>query len=866
MKAKRRLIEAIVIGAVAPLLLTALVSSPALAAGNATTVGSLQLTATFVNISVYANFSDDDNGNNTAILEWRESGGTWKPGMALTVDRRQTIYDRLYYNGVGPNPFRNQWRGSVLGVQPDTEYEVRVTFNDPDGVTGTNPITSVIRTRKDSFPLGTGNTYYVATTGSNTNPGTEALPWATLSKAASSVSAGDTVYFKAGTYNESLVILNHSGTASNYITIMNYGTDIVIFNGGNAEEILRLDGASYIRIHGFTFTNAVRYLVRLVHSSNYNVIENCTFYDFGDHVPDGAIVVTLRSAYNVIQSNYIYNTANRANYGDQRHRASGISLTYWSGLVDDAYGPGEGQVIRYNRIQGGASWQNGALGDGVGGDENDDIQNGIYKDTDVYQNDIWDINSEGVECEGGNINCRVWGNTIHSSYTDAISWAPCKIGPLFVWRNVTYDLNSVQELGYKVGWQTNYGGRTYVYHNTMYIPRYVGTEAIGVGDWGGTGGTSNQVYRNNIRRVTRWVTDFQYYVHDMDLDYECLYNEGDVNFWRWNGTNYTTLTSVQGSLGQELHGISTDPLFTNPSSADFTLQQTSPCIDKGVLLPGFNDANSPWPYKGSAPDMGCFEYPTYHLSLDVKPKEIATISGEGWYTGGTVVSIGPAPEAILSSTGTRYTFDRWIVNGVERMGNPISITIDSPHQVVAQYKVQYYLSVASEYGSPSGIGWYNTGTLVTISPAQELILGNASTRHVFSKWIVDGFEKTDNPISITMDSPHQVATQYETQHYLSVESKYGNSQGNGWYYSDSTAEFSVPATFGLIVQHLFTGWNGDSTADTPVASIVMDGPKTVIANWRTDYSRLCIVIGIVVVLIGVISVVVARRRKKLPSL
>jgi uncharacterized repeat protein (TIGR02543 family) len=260
--------------------------------------------------------------------------------------------------------------------------------------------------------------------------------------------------------------------------------------------------------------------------------------------------------------------------------------------------------------------------------------------------------------------------------------------------------------------------------------------------------------------------------------------------------------------------------------------------------------------------MGCFEYPTYRLSLDVVPRGITTIRGDGWYTGGTVVSISSAPEAVLSSAGTRYAFTKWTVDGIERRDNPISITMDSPHQVIAHYEMQYYLSVNSEYGGLPSTGWYMVGTVASLEPAPDSIPGSDGTRYVFSRWIVDGVERTDNPISITMDSPYQVIAQYETQYYLSVDSEYDNPQGSGWYYSKSMSEFSVSATIGVIIQHIFTGWSGDSTAATPVASVIMDSPKTVIANWRSDYSRLYIVIGITMVLIGAASAIVVKRRKR----
>ncbi len=67
-------------------------------------------------------------------------------------------------------------------------------------------------------------TYYVDANNpaaSNSNQGTEAKPWKTLGKAASSVQAGDTVFVKEGIYRET-VILTRSGTATKPITFTVY--------------------------------------------------------------------------------------------------------------------------------------------------------------------------------------------------------------------------------------------------------------------------------------------------------------------------------------------------------------------------------------------------------------------------------------------------------------------------------------------------------------------------------------------------------------------------------------------------------------------------------------------------------------------
>ena len=62
-------------------------------------------------------------------------------------------------------------------------------------------------------------TYYVATTGSNSNPGSQLLPWLTIQYAANSVSAGDTVIVLSGIYNER-VHLNNPGAPGQKIVYM----------------------------------------------------------------------------------------------------------------------------------------------------------------------------------------------------------------------------------------------------------------------------------------------------------------------------------------------------------------------------------------------------------------------------------------------------------------------------------------------------------------------------------------------------------------------------------------------------------------------------------------------------------------------
>jgi hypothetical protein len=63
-------------------------------------------------------------------------------------------------------------------------------------------------------------TYYVATNGSNSNPGTSSQPWRTVAYAASRMGAGDTTYVRGGTYKEAQILFKRSGTSSAPIKLL----------------------------------------------------------------------------------------------------------------------------------------------------------------------------------------------------------------------------------------------------------------------------------------------------------------------------------------------------------------------------------------------------------------------------------------------------------------------------------------------------------------------------------------------------------------------------------------------------------------------------------------------------------------------
>ena len=108
-------------------------------------------------------------------------------------------------------------------------------------------------------------TYYVATTGNNSNPGTENKPWRTITYAVAAMVAGDTAYVRGGTYStEGTIRFKRTGTATAPIKLLNYPgespvIDYVDQQVGDTVTILHASGQNvamgYITIEGFEIKN-----------------------------------------------------------------------------------------------------------------------------------------------------------------------------------------------------------------------------------------------------------------------------------------------------------------------------------------------------------------------------------------------------------------------------------------------------------------------------------------------------------------------------------------------------------------------------------------------------------------------------------
>ena len=177
--------------------------------------------------------------------------------------------------------------GSILNLEPDTEYECRFVLADPDGVQGKRDRTVTVRTRREPQPGVGGRVYHVYPFGyteSRQQPAFTGLLAAYYLGSDQSdhsrempprVQPGDTILVHAGLYKDNRFVysgfdktiaaygtpfdgtyyLTQSGTADKPIAIKGAGDGEVIFDGDGCDNLFNLMGGNYNYFEGITVRN-----------------------------------------------------------------------------------------------------------------------------------------------------------------------------------------------------------------------------------------------------------------------------------------------------------------------------------------------------------------------------------------------------------------------------------------------------------------------------------------------------------------------------------------------------------------------------------------------------------------------------------
>jgi parallel beta-helix repeat protein len=464
-------------------------------------------------------------------------------------------------------------------------------------------------------------TYYVATTGNDSNPGNEANPWRTIQKAANTMVAGDTVYIRAGTYSEK-VTPGKSGAPGSYITYANYSGEKPTINASGYNAGFYMYGKSYIQIIGLKVVGdraggSGTYAGIWVGDNSSNIVIDgieATTNRFGIFLKGAAAPVSYVTVKNsLLHDNPFHGlwVAERAyditiGPNNKMYRNQGEEIYAYGIECGTDYGKpfadGPRRVKIYdneiysNYMQGIRTWNaayvwiknnkihdNGATGIQIeDGSENIVVEDNISEynaQTFEYETGIWVDDAKNVVVNRNYLR----GNKIGLMVTDS--------SRVILRNNVIVENNrGVPNLYNSMG--ININRNTFnvsVVHNTLFRNGAPESTKGGISMCSSPpiGGI---VFKNNILSETTAPHDLWVGCKDYVSDYNLVFNTRNLVV-EWYGSHISWPQYLTTS-GQDSHSIIENPLFTSPENGDFHLRDNSPCRNRGGFLTRTSNAGS----------------------------------------------------------------------------------------------------------------------------------------------------------------------------------------------------------------------------------------------------------------------------------
>lgn len=622
-------------------LLFLLLSAAGADAQNGTQAGKFVVEhPTLRNLGFEWAISGDANRNATVTVEFRAAGESrWREALPLMRIGGERVYrTREHLDYTVPEGFA----GSILNLEPGTEYECRFQMTDPDGVSGQAAQSVRVTTRSEPQPFKSGRTLHLYAPdyeGERKEPSFTSLLHAYYGAGLGDwnvvwerrAQPGDTILVHAGLYKndrlnyvdpqmtpfDGTMSLTLKGTPEKPITIKSAGDGEVIFDGAGNHRVFDVMASQHHIFDGLTIRNtdvAIFAGQKEVLGAVGLTVKNCRF----ENVGFGVWTEYAGSSDFYVADNLFLGR-------DDRFRLVGWTGPLWvsagpygshqltSYYAIKVYGPGH--VIAHNAI----AYFHDGIGISTYGTPPQDPDRRASS-IDIYNNDLHMLNDDFVETDGAVHNVRVMNNRGINAAQGGYSAQPSFGGPVYFIGNILYHVPS----GVSFKFSASPAG-LFVYHNTI-----IGEQVI-------NDPTSNAHFRNNLflgrdtpgRGIMTWPNGTDAFSSDYN---GFRPNQGVTEQYTWlspqtgqklyeprpeDWKRFATLADFRAATKQEMHGIEVDYVdfeklvppdptrrhaVYHAVDLNFRLKPSGRGVDAGIAIPTVNDG-----YTGRAPDLGALE-------------------------------------------------------------------------------------------------------------------------------------------------------------------------------------------------------------------------------------------------------------------
>jgi hypothetical protein len=226
-----------------------------------------------------------------------------------------------------------------------------------------------------------------------------------------------------------------------------------------------------------------------------------------------------------------------------------------------------------------------------------------------------------------------------------------------------------------------------------------------------------------------------------------------------------------------------------------------------------DNSGSSWAAPGSPTYDMLFQVwgnPVYTLTVtSTYDTPSPSVGSHSYISGASVTASVTSP--VSGGTGIQYVCTGWTGTGSvpsSGSGTSTSFTITQASSITWNWQTQYYLTFSFiPPPTPSGAGWYYSGSTAYVSLSSGTVSGGSGVQYVFTSWGGDASGSNYYQSNgITMNAPKTVTTNdWTTQYYFTVSSSHDSATGQGWYNSGATANSTVTTPSN---GYLTTGWTG----------------------------------------------------------
>jgi len=438
---------------------------------------------TLINLGFEWLIQGDDNRNAKVEVSYRKKGDkAWKTAMPLLRLQHERVFQG---EGIFNVEMPNMFAGSILDLEENTAYQVKLALSDPDG--GNAVKTVAVKTRAEPMPAAGGHVYHVYPRdwkGPKEAGYFNDLMCAynyycgggdTVTAGRPRVKAGDTILVHAGTYRyhpefytgdrsinsttpvEGTYYLFANGTPEKPIVIKGAGDGEVIFDGGGNFNLFNVKAANYNYFEGITFRNteiAIWAGTQFQSGSSGLTVKHCRF----ENINLGIFTNWAGSSNFAILDNTFIGR-------DDPNTLTGWFGKPWTQLAaqDGKKFPpllesytavrvyGSGHVIAYNYV---ANFHDGidveTYGNPDGNTPDPTAATGPFYPArknwhlrpvsiDYYNNYLTNFHDNAFEIDGSMHNVRVMRNMMLNSASHPMCNQPAIGGPIYWIRNIIYN-------------------------------------------------------------------------------------------------------------------------------------------------------------------------------------------------------------------------------------------------------------------------------------------------------------------------------------------------------------------------------------------------------------------------------------------